>query len=301
MSTSERLQACRILEPLLRGDGSLAQAFAPGASDATPLVRELCFGVCRWYQRLVFYAGVLLDKPLRGKDLDLYCLVLLGLYQLFFMRVPAHAAIHATVEECASLDKTWAKGLVNAVLRNAQRQQAELEERARQDYAAWYSHPQWLLDRLKQGWPQDYRAILEGNNARAPLTLRVNVRKTSREAYLDQLEQRGIGARAGLAPAAVMLDAPQDVLQLPGFADGLCSVQDEASQFAAALLPLAPGMRVLDACAAPGGKTGALLEREPSLQLVAVDSNDRRLTRVRENLSRLQLHAELRCADRFCS
>ncbi|MDY6984591.1 MAG: transcription antitermination factor NusB, partial [Pseudomonadota bacterium] len=176
---SARLQACAVLGAILRNEGSLAQAFASSHElpDGTnpALLREFCYGVCRWYHRLHFYAQALLDKPLRAKDNDVYCLILLGLYQLFYMRIPAHAAIHETVDDAAALGKPWAKNLINAVLREAQRQQDELTQRAERDYAVWYSHPEWLLARLKKDWPKHYRAILDANNARAPMTLRVNL------------------------------------------------------------------------------------------------------------------------------
>jgi 16S rRNA (cytosine967-C5)-methyltransferase len=214
------------------------------------------------------------------------------------MRIPAHAAIHETVEDAAQLGKPWAKNLINAVLREAQRQHDDLLLRAERDYAAWYSHPDWLLNKLKRDWPADYRALLDANNARAPMTLRVNLRKNSRSAYAELLQQHDIAAReSALVHSALLLDTPCDVQTLPGFTEGKVSVQDEASQLIAQLLPLAPGLRVLDACAAPGGKTCALLEAEPGLNIVALDKEERRLPRMRDNLARLGLTAEVRCED----
>lgn len=299
---SERLQACAILDPILRGAGSLSQAFGTGWAPPTglsaALIQELCYGVCRWYHRLHFYAQSLLEKPLRAKDSDVHCLILLGLYQLFYLRIPAHAAIHETVQDAALLGKPWAKSLINAVLREAQRQHEDLLARAERDYALWYSHPEWLLARLKQDWPADYRAILDANNARAPMTLRVNLRKITRSEYAGLLKQRELSAREGmLADTALLLNAPCDVRTLPGFAEGFVSVQDEASQLVAQMMPLAPGLRVLDACAAPGGKTCALLEAEPGLNILALDKEERRLPRIRDNLARLGQRAEVRCGD----
>jgi 16S rRNA (cytosine967-C5)-methyltransferase len=299
---SERLQACAILVPILRGEGSLSQAFGAGwqapAGLSAPLIQELSYGVCRWYHRLQFFASALLEKPLRAKDADVYCLILLGLYQLFYLRIPAHAAIHETVEDSAALGKAWAKNLINAVLREAQRQQEDLLQRAERDYSVWYSHAEWLLKRLKQDWPANYRAILDANNARAPMTLRVNLLRTTRADYIALLRQDNVSAReSALADTALMLDVPRDVQTLPGFADGLVSVQDEASQLVAQVLPLAPGLRVLDACAAPGGKTCALLEAEPALKIIALDREERRLPRMRDNLARLGLHADVSCGD----
>lgn len=299
---SERSHSVAILQAILQQKGSLARAFGPALKADSglnmALVQELTYGVCRWYHRLDFYARTLVSKPLRGKDLDLHCLILVGLYQLFYSRVPAHAVLHETVEETSRMGKPWAKNLINAVLREAQRQQADLLARAQQDYALWYSHPEWLLARLKKDWPQDYRTILDANNARAPMTLRVNLSALSREAYLEQLRASGSEAREGtLARSAVVLESPCDVRTLPGFDAGLISVQDESSQLVTELLPLAPGLRVLDACAAPGGKTCALLEAEPSLQVLAADKEERRLPRMRENFARLNLHAEVVCLD----
>lgn len=299
---SARLQACAILGAILRNEGSLAQAFASSQSlpdDTNPaLLREFCYGVCRWYHRLHFYAQALLDKPLRAKDHDVYCLILLGLYQLYYMRIPAHAAINETVDDAAALGKPWAKNLVNAVLREAQRQQDELTQRAERDYGVWYSHPEWLLAQLKKDWPKHYRAILDANNARAPMTLRVNLSRITRDAYLERLHESAMPARtSAFAPSAILLESPCDVHALPGFADGLVSVQDEASQLITRVLPLAPTLRVLDACAAPGGKTCALLEAEPSLDIIALDREERRLPRMRDNLARLGLNADVRCGD----
>jgi len=297
---SERLHSCRVLCSILQHEGSLASlpsALATSELNAA-LVQELCYGVCRWYHRLHFVAQRLLEKPLRSKDTDVYCLILLGLYQLYYTRVAPHAAVNETVAEADGLGKPWARQLINAVLREAQRQQTALLETAQKDYAAWYSHPQWLLMRLKQDWPAQYRDLLDGNNARAPMTLRINTARSSRAAYLALLHEAGLPAHAGdLCETSVILAAPCDVHRLPGFAEGLVSVQDEASQLVVPLLKLAPGLRVLDACAAPGGKTCALLEAEPTLQLLAIDNEERRLSRVRDSLARLGLQAEVQCND----
>lgn len=297
---SERLYSCRILAGILRQEGSLASLAQTADRDSLnlALVQELCYGVCRWYHRLDYCARRLLAKPLRSKDSDLHCLILLGLYQLYFMRIPPHAAVNETVAVVDALGKPWARGLINALLREAQRREEELAGAAAADYAAWYSHPQWLLDRLKQDWPAVYREILDANNSRAPMTLRVNAQKLGRPDYLALLQEAGLPATAGqLTTTALLLETPCDVHRLPGFADGLVSVQDEASQLAAHLLPLAPGLRVLDACAAPGGKTCALLEREPTLRVLALDQDAKRLLRVHENLDRLGLQADVRCSE----
>lgn len=265
------------------------------------LVQEYCYGVCRWFHRLECIANLLLDKPLRKKDTDVYSLILLGLYQLLYMRTPAHAAINETVAETEKLGKAWAKNLVNAILREAQRKSVELSTHMEKDYACKYSHPEWLLKQLKHDWPTNYRTILTANNLRAPMTLRVNGLKASRTEYLATLASAGITARPGtLSVHAILLETPCDVELLPGFGAGMVSVQDEASQLVTALLPLAPGLKVLDACAAPGGKTCALLEAEPKLDVVALDNDERRIARIRENMERLNLNAAVRCGN-ICS
>jgi 16S rRNA (cytosine967-C5)-methyltransferase len=298
---SERVLACRILASLAQHHGSLASLLTAETLDqahSPALLQELCYGVCRWYPRLQFYLQLLLEKPLRKKDLDVHCLLLVGLYQLLFMRTPDHACINECVATADVLGKQWARGLINAVLREAQRQQAELPARAERDYSAWYAHPDWLLNRLKQDWPAQYRDILDGNNQRAPMTLRVNQCKATRAQCLDLLVSNGVAANPGnSAPYSLYLTQPMDTSVLPGFAEGMVSVQDESSQLVATVLPIAPGLRVLDACAAPGGKTCALLEAEPSLQILALDNEARRLPRIQQNLDRLSLHAEVQCAD----
>lgn len=302
MSGNERLHACRILSELLAQHGSLATHLNdelrndPAINMA--LLREYCYGVCRWYHRLDAWAAELLNKPLKRKDRDVYCLILLGLYQLFHMRTPEHAAVNETVAVCDALNKSWARGLVNALLRKAQRSEEPLRKLCEADYSCLYSHPQWLLDRLKKDWPREYRAIMNGNNAQAPMTLRLGPAAGGRDAYLQRLQEAGLGGHAGAASAtAVYLDRPVDVYMVPGFVEGQVSVQDEASQLVAELLQLRPGMTVLDACAAPGGKACALLEKEPQLDLTCLDSDDRRLERLRDNLERCRLRATVACAD----
>lgn len=298
----ERLLCCRITAALLEGQGSLASHLATArATEAElnhALLQEYCYGLCRWYPRLDAWSRDLLDKPLRSRDRDLHCLILLGLYQLFHMQTAAHAAVNETVEACVALGKPWAKNLVNAALRKAQREAEALAAADLRDYARLYAHPQWLLDRLKKDWPRHYRELLDANNARAPMTLRTNRKRTTREACLGTLAAAGISAAAGLlTETAIVLAQPLDVNLVPGFAEGLLSVQDEASQLLPTLLPLRAGLRVLDACAAPGGKTCALLEACEGLKLLAIDNEPRRLPRISENLERLGLEAEVACAD----
>lgn len=298
----ERLLSAEILGRVLAHQGSLASYLTADLRNDQnlnfSLLQEYCYGLCRWHGTLECWAAVLLEKPLRRKDQDVHCLILLGLYQLFFMRTPAHAAINETVTAATTLGKPWAKGLVNAVLREALRRETELRAASDADYACKYAHPQWLLTQLKRDWPKHYRELLDANNQRAPMTLRVNRSRLTRDAYLIRLQQAGIAARPGACAAtAVYLDVAVDVHVLPGFAAGDVSVQDEASQLLPTFLTLQPGQRVLDACAAPGGKTCALLELEPTLDVLCLDNDARRLARLHENLTRCGLTATVLCGD----
>jgi 16S rRNA (cytosine967-C5)-methyltransferase len=262
------------------------------------LTQELCYGVLRYYPRLAYLAARLLNKPLKRKDLDVQQLILIGLYQLIYLKVPAHAAVAETVAATRLLGKDWAAGLVNALLRGFQRGAVQLLAQADADPVARYAHPHWWLAQLQSDWPAHWQDILDANNQRPPMTLRVNARRGSRDDYAAQLQAAGIIAHpVPPAPQALTLEKPVDVTQLPGFSGGAVSVQDAAAQLAAPLLNLAPGQRVLDACAAPGGKTAHLLESEPLLQVQALDSDAQRLTRVQETLARLQLAADLRHGD----
>jgi 16S rRNA (cytosine967-C5)-methyltransferase len=261
------------------------------------LARALAYGTCRQWQRLEFILQRLLTRPIKRRDRVLQPLLMLGLHQLLDLRIPAHAAVHETVELARRSGLARAAPLVNAVLRRALREHPALAAAVEQDEEAALSHPRWLLQALQQDWPARYRDIARENNKQGPMTLRVNTRRGSVEAYLRRLAQSGIDAVPvpGVAEA-VCLQTPVDVLALPGFVDGDVSVQDAAAQLAAALLAPAPGARVLDACAAPGGKTAHLLETRTALaQLVAVEKSPQRLQRLRQGLARLGLDGEVEC------
>ncbi len=270
-------------------------------SDPTerPLTQELCYGVMRYGVRLEAIAKQLLNKPLKRKDRDVECLILLGLYQLIYMRIPPHAVVAETVEAVNAIGKGWARGLVNAVLRNFQRGEQKLLAKADSTPVARYAHPEWLLAMIKRGWPDEWQAIAEGNNHYPPMVLRVNPAHGSREAYLQRLQDEGVAATALTAlPSAVVLQQSVEVERLPGFGAGDVSVQDGAAQLAAWLLNPQAGERLLDACAAPGGKCCHLLEQTPEArEVVAIDIDEERLQRVRENLTRLNLQAEVVCGD----
>ncbi|TWE06634.1 16S rRNA m(5)C-967 methyltransferase [Pseudomonas sp. AG1028] len=298
-----RLAAARALAAVLDGKASLGTSLPPLLDKVEArdrgLAQDLAFGAARWQPRLELIAAKLLRKPFKDGDRDLEALLLVGLYQLFYTRIPAHAAIGETVGCVDKLKKTSAKGLLNAVLRNAQREGDSLIQELDRDPVLHTAHPRWLQKQLKAFWPEHWQAICAANNAHPPLILRVNRRHGSRDDYLARLRQVGFEAEpCEFSRDGIRLLQACDVTLLPGFAEGHVSVQDEAAQLAADLLQLAPGQRVLDACAAPGGKTCHLLEAEPALsEVVAVDLEAKRLARVRENLDRLGLEATLIAAD----
>ncbi len=298
-----RLAAARALSAVLSGKASLGSSLPAQLDKVEPrdrgLTQELAFGTARWQPRLAALADKLLQKPFKAADKDVEALLLVGLYQLLYTRIPAHAALGETVGCADKLKKPWAKGLVNAVLRRAQREGADLLAELERDPVVRTAHPRWLQKALKAHWPEHWEAICAANNAHPPLILRVNRRHGSRDAYLAELRAAGFNAEpCSFSRDGIRLLQACDVTGLPGFAAGRVSVQDEAAQLAADLLELAPGQRVLDACCAPGGKTCHLLETEAQLAgVVAVDLEAKRLLRVRENLARLGLQAELIAAD----
>ena len=298
-----RLAAAKALTAVLNGKASLNSSL-PLQLDKVEvrdrgLTQDLAFGTARWQPRLSALANKLLQKPFKAADADVEALLLVGLYQLLYTRIPAHAAIGETVGCADKLKKPWAKGLLNAVLRNAQRESEALLAELEHDPVVRTAHPRWLQKSLKAFWPQQWEAICAANNAHPPMILRVNRRHHSRDAYLQLLIEAGIEAQpCAFSQDGIVLAEACVVRNLPGFAEGWISVQDEAAQLAADLLDLAPGQRVLDACCAPGGKTCHILEVEPQLAgVVAVDLEAKRLVRVRENLERLGLSAELIAAD----
>lgn len=256
------------------------------------LIQAICYGVCRWYYKLDAIANTLLDKPLKNKDQDVHLLILVGLFQLIEMRIPEHAAVSETVDATKSLQKVWAKNLVNGVLRTYLRNATNISTDKTPEEK--YAHPNWLIGKIKKSWPSDWESVLEANNEHPPFSLRVNQQKSTRDEYLKKLTDAVIISETH---AGIILEKAINVNELPGFQEGFVSVQDGAAQLAAELLQLAPNLRVLDACAAPGGKASHILEKEPSAHLVAIDEDDARLNAVRDNFKRLDLSAKILCAD----
>lgn len=295
-----RVVAARLLQQLAAGrsiSDLLEQGLEPVALRDRGLVKEFCFGVARWRPRLERIAGQLLSKPIKPKEGEVQALILLGLYQLIYMRVAPHAAVAETVEAARLMRKNWAVGLINALLRRFQRERERLLAAADADPVSRYAMPDWLLKRLQADWPEHWEAIVQAANVHPPMSLRVNLALNSREQYLALLAASDINASAiSGVPSGLILERAMDAQELPGFAEGRVSVQDGGAQLAAMLLDLRPGQQVLDACAAPGGKSGHILEMAP-VQLTAMDLEPRRLERVRQNLQRLGLSAEIAQGD----
>ena len=227
------------------------------------------------------------------------CLLLIGLYQLHHLRVPDYAVVNETVAATKALKKDWAKGLVNAILRGFLRDSEALVNKSLATPQGKFAHPGWLIENLRSAWPAHWSQILQDNNIRPPMTLRVNTQRIDMNDFLANLQRAGIEAAPGtLATTSVYLASPCPVENIPGFEQGLCSVQDEASQLIPGLLDLQDGLRILDACAAPGGKTCHILESGfEFVELVALDNDSRRLERLQQNLERLQLSATVSVGD----
>jgi 16S rRNA (cytosine967-C5)-methyltransferase len=293
-----RSVAAQVVAQVLGGSSltlSLGQMLAGLPVQERGLAQELSYGALRWGPRLQALLDCLLQKPLRDKDRDVLALMWIGLYQLIYTRVPDYAAVASTVAASRALKKPWAAGLVNAILRAFQKQHKSLLAKVDRNDAAAFAHPQWWLDSVRDGRPDDWREILVANNARPPMCLRVNRRCGSRDEYMRMLATAGLSATITLHSVdGIILDKPVDVTLLPGFNEGWVSVQDTAAQLAAQVLAPQPGERILDACAAPGGKTCHLLEIEPALaELVALDDDVGRMAAVKQNLDRLGLQANM--------
>ena len=294
-----QILAAGVIERVLAGhtlDQQLAELWRNNTSlnsHQRALLQDLCYGVLRHLGALDAMLALLLDKPLR--DERLRHLLRIALYQLEHTRAAPHAVVDHAVAACVALRAAPAKGLINAVLRGFLRRRAELRAACGRSDSGRYSYPQWWVEKMRTQHPAHFTAVLEAGNHHAPLTLRVNARRVTREAYLERLQAQGIVA-SSLETHAVVLEKPVPVEKLPGFMEGLVSVQDASAQRAAPLLDVRDGMRVLDACAAPGGKSAHLLELA-DIALTALDDDAQRLKRVTTNLDRLGLKATILCGD----
>jgi 16S rRNA (cytosine967-C5)-methyltransferase len=289
----------RILREGVTLDAALQDALAGASPALVRPVRSLSYGAVRGYFRHEAILGRLLSQPVRSLDGLARAVLSVALFELEDARTPAYAVVDAAVETAKATDAARASGLCNAVLRRYLRERTAIDAAVAANPAARHASPAWLAERLRADWPVRWTQLLAAGDAHPPMWLRVNQRRASAEEYLALLRGAGIGARVEpRVPGAVMLEAPCDVDALPGFADGLVSVQDLGAQCAAFPLELAAGQRVLDACAAPGGKTALIAERQSDLAgLVAVDIDPVRLARVRQNLERGGLRADLVAGD----
>lgn len=311
-SKDTRIICVRVIQHMLRDNGTLTsllpEAMTEVADTDQARLQAWCYGMCRWAHQLQALVDSLLDKPLRDKDLDVYLLLQLGIYQLRFTRIQAHAAVDETVKCVRHLGKNWARGLVNAVLRRYQREVHELEHTLTIDQQL--SFPGWLLSQVRADWPDRWHEICAASNQQGPMTLRVNQSRLTRDAYARQLSHLGMDTKVlKAAPDALILDLPVAVAALPGFSDGLVSVQDGAAQLALAIIQrhaTRDSLRMLDACAAPGGKTAHAAESNDFASILALDNNASRIQRVTETVQRLGLgntvtvvNADARCLEEW--
>ncbi|MDR3393891.1 MAG: 16S rRNA (cytosine(967)-C(5))-methyltransferase RsmB [Parasulfuritortus sp.] len=295
-AVSARQLAAELVNEVLLNGRSLTAALEAARPNVDHRIladaQDLSYGVMRHLGRLRFFLRRLTDRPLNPPELT--GLLLVALYELDGRDTPAYAAVNEAVE-LASRQYPRAKGFVNAVLRSFMRGRIGLVAAAEQSPEARWNFPPWWINKVRDAYPDGWEAMLTAMNVHPPMTLRVNLRRTTTPAYLDLLKQAGLACRQS-GETALILEHPVRVSELPGFAEGLVSVQDLGAQYAAELLDCTDGMRVLDACAAPGGKTAHLLERHP-LDLLALDQDAGRLLRVTDTLRRLGLTARVLAAD----
>lgn len=297
-TTDTRFIALKICLTVIEQGRSLSQSLNEGLAQfedrrERAFAQNLVLGTLRWQLRLEAIREHLLKKPLKAKDADINQLICLGLYQILYMDTPEHAAVSETVALSKRLKKPWAKALINGLLRNFLRDQQAICAEVDQKPAYCYSHPQWFTKAMRQAYPDDWQAILTANNTPAPLTLRVNRLQQTRDQLIQKLSEAGIESRPHpITPQGIVLDQSTDITQLPTYESGGFSVQDGAAQIAALLLDPQPHQHLLDACAAPGGKTGHLLElSDNQAQVYALEKDPMRIDRLSENLHRLSLQA----------
>ena len=289
---SLRFSALTILQQCILQQQSLANRFI----KQEPYCQTLVYGVCRYFWQLDAIAQSLLRKPLKDKDSDIYFLVLIGLFELLHSQTAEHAIIDECVKVCDECKKTWAKNMVNAVLRHCSRDKDKALSCIGQSAAATYSHPNWIIKMIEQDWPQQAQQILSANNQQAPMHLRINQQQTTLTDYLQQCKQQSIAAQRHPI-AGISLQQPCAVSQLPHFKQGYCSVQDPSAQLATLILDPQDHERILDACAAPGGKTCHILESTTECDCVALEINKQRAEKIVDNVERLQKQVTIMIAD----
>ena len=296
-----RVAAAKAISDVIQG-ASLSRVLPKFQETVWPtdrsLLAEVCYGTCRYYHLFSRVLQQMLKKPLRKRDTDIRALLLSGFYQIAKMRTAPHAVVDESVKAARLLGKPALSGMVNGVLRRFQREQDTLLEQASRDQASAYALPAWLYQQLQTDWQAKAAGICEALLAAPPLVLRVNLQQQDVKEYLNRLEHEELSAsNVSGVDTAVLVDKPVPVEKLPGFYDGCVSVQDAGAQLAAELLDPEAGSQVLDACAAPGGKTCHMLERQPGLKMTAIDIDQARIKKITSNLERLKLEAEVVCGD----
>ena len=299
-SKNPRLAALQALSEVLDSNKSLTDSEALSRlqdSRDNAFARNLTYGTLRWLTALEWLAARLLTKPLKKREHDVQRLVLLGLQQLWHDQTASHAAVNETAECARLLGKPWAVGLINAVLRRFQREQEQLLSKLEQADQK-YAHPVWMLKEIQQDWPDEWQSIVDANNRRAPLWLRINRQMADEKKLRSDLETAGFEVcDHPFAPDAISISPAAAVAKIPNFEKGWVSVQDPAAQLARDLLNPEAGDRILDACAAPGGKTAHLLESRPGIELTALDRQEQRVEQIHQTLKRLGLKANTQLAD----
>lgn len=291
-----RLKAVKVLSKVIKHKQPLNEALQPYAqNDDRRLITEFCYGVCRYYYSLQELLKKLIERPLRTKDFDVELSLLLGLYQLKYMRIKPFAVVNENVKLAAKLKKHWAKGLINAVLRKYLSQEKSIEDKLKANQVYLSAHPQWLIDLFKSNKQKNLKSLLLANNQIAPIYLRVNPLKTSMQAYCQALDKQEIAyQQIKYMPNALLLESKENIIDLPFFKEGYFVVQDLAAQLAPSLLDLKPGFQVLDACSAPGGKLTGILELGLDLKkVVSLEVNEKRIAQIHQNLARLEMEAEV--------
>ena len=287
------------LERIISRRGSLSTIMpeyeARLQAQQVPKYKELCFGSCRWFYRIQSIIDQLVERPLKANEIRVRAILTVAIYQLLETHTPDHAVVSESVDIARKLNKPWAKGLINALLRECIRTRRSL---AKDDGMYRHAHSAWFLEKIQKHYPDHWVQIVKANNHRPPLCLRVNLRRIRREDYLIMLGEQNISAHASpFLPSAAYLTTPMPVHLIPGFREGLVSVQDEGAQLAGYLLNVEKNERCLDACSAPGGKAGHLLEMEPSIHLIALELRERKLGTIASNMARLKVYAHLQQGD----
>lgn len=300
-TTSARLTAIKIICAVIKDSKSLTNALSLSETlddRDKAFCKELCYGTLRWYSRLETILHLLLKKPFKAKDIDITVLALIGLYQIIYLNTPDHAAVSETVNACKKTKKPWAKNTLNAVLRRFLREKEEIEAKVGSNINQQHAHPNWLVQHIAKDWPNQLIDILAANNQRPPMSIRVNTNVTTRAAYLATLNEQEIDATEHpYNNVGLTLEHAVNVERLPNFWQGASSVQDSAAQLAADLLNVSTGQRILDVCAAPGGKAAHIAESTANINLTAVDIDEQRNVKVFDNFKRLGLNANILTVD----